>query len=96
MSTNLFEQMKQYQVSAASVEDFLERYGKPQKYHLQGEEYKAILVIYHKESIGQFGFTMLSPHDSVTGKTVSYYPASPEKQPARTSCNWWDAPKKEK
>ena len=64
---------RQYQVQAASVEDFLARYYKPGRYTGRGEEYAAGLLSSYQEEFDEKGWTFISHHDSVTGRVVSYY-----------------------
>ena len=70
---NIYEKMKKYQVQAESVEDFRQRYTKPERYQSLGSEYVAdVLESAHKD-MERYGFTIISHHDSVTGDVVAYY-----------------------
>jgi len=60
-------------VECLSVEDFLERYYKPQRYHGRGAEYAAELLKDYKRKFEKNGFVFISHHDSVTGRVVSYF-----------------------
>lgn len=61
-----------YRVPAASVEDFLARYYKPDRYHGRGEEYAVILLASHQHDFEQDGYDVISNFDSVTGQFVAF------------------------
>jgi hypothetical protein len=66
------EAWRPYQVQAASVDDFLARYYKPERYGGRGEEYATILRESHQADFERDGFDIISRHDSVTGQMVAY------------------------
>lgn len=70
---NIYEKMKKYQVQAESVEDFRQRYTKPERYQKRGADYVAAVVQSAHEDMERYGFTIISRHDSVTGDCVAYY-----------------------
>jgi hypothetical protein len=79
--TSQFERFKQYQRSDVStVEQFLSRYYKPERYTGRGEEYAAGLLATYQREVEQSDFCFISHHDSVTGSIVSFYPTTGEKQ----------------
>lgn len=57
-----------------TVEEFLARYYKPDRYTGRGEEYAAILLASHQEHCNRQGYDFISHHDSVTGRVVAFYP----------------------
>ena len=63
----LYEKFKKYQVPASSVEDFRRRYTKPDP------EYQAAVLQAARDDLAQFGYTIISRHDSVTGEVLAYY-----------------------
>lgn len=65
--------MKKYEVIADSVADFLERYYKRARYHGRGEEYAAALLESHQRDFDEYGYDLISQHDSVTGEVVTYF-----------------------
>jgi hypothetical protein len=67
---SLFEDDK---VNAESVEDFLSRFYKPERFHGRGEDYAARLIQSYTEEFDTFGMCYISRHDSVTGKVVAYF-----------------------
>lgn len=71
---NSCESFKKYTVQADSIEDFIERYGKPKQYRERGPEYMEACIASHKEHLAKFGFDFITHHDSKTGEIVSYYP----------------------
>lgn len=70
---NIYEKMKKYQVQAESVEDFRQRYTKPERYQKRGTDYVPAVVQSAYEDMERYGFTIISHHDSVTGDVVAYY-----------------------
>lgn len=68
------EHFKQYAVKDVStVEQFLKQYYKAERYTGRGSEYAAVLLASYKEDLANNGFVLISHHDSVTGKCVSFY-----------------------
>lgn len=70
---NGYDAFKEYEVQAESVEDFLERYTKPQRHNGRGEEYEKARIKSYSEQLKKDGYTIMSKHESVTGEIVSYY-----------------------
>ena len=69
----LYEKFKKYQVPASSVEDFRRRYTKPDRFAQRGPEYQAAVLQAARDDLAQFGYTIISRHDSVTGEVLAYY-----------------------
>ena len=72
--TVLYEKFKKYAVLAASLEDFRQRYTKPDRYALRVPEYVSAVLQASREDLEKYGYTSISRHDSITGEIVSYYP----------------------
>lgn len=70
---SLYETFKRYQVSAASVEEFRQRYTKPDRYARRSPEYVAVVLQSAHEALEKYGYTIISRHDSITGEVVAYY-----------------------
>ncbi len=68
-----YESFKKYEVKADSLEDFLKRYTKYDRHEGRGKEYVECRIKSHREDMDKYGFTFITHHDSVTGRTVSYY-----------------------
>lgn len=66
------ELFKTNQVQAASIEDFLSRYYKADRYTGRGEEYAATLKASYEREFQAHGYALISRHDSVTGQVVAY------------------------
>ena len=66
------DRFRAYEVQAANVEDFLQRYYRPERF--AGHE-RGLITSYTAE-LRADGFTFISRFDSVTGRTVSYYGGS--------------------
>ena len=63
-------------VEARSVEDFLDRYYKPERYGGHSEAaHAATLLRSHQEYFKEYGYAHISRHDSVTGHAVSFFSA---------------------
>ena len=60
-------------VPAKSIEDFLNRYYKPERFRGRGEEYAACLIASHQRDFDREGYDIISHHDSVTGQVVAYF-----------------------
>jgi len=75
--------IKAYRVEATDVADFLERYYRPERYHGRGEEYAAELRQSYEKEYQEQGYCFISRHDSVTGRTVSFFgpPEEPQEPP---------------
>lgn len=70
---DLFTRFKAYQVPAASVEDFRQRYTKPERYARRGPEYVAAVLEAARADLKRFGFTIIDRHDSITGEAVAFH-----------------------
>jgi len=68
-----FETFKKYEVQANSIEDFLLKYGKPNRFQERGKEYMNVCIQSHKEDLLKYGFDFIDHHNSKTGEVVSYY-----------------------
>lgn len=71
---NLYDVFKKYRVSASSIEDFRQRYTKPDRYAQRDPEYVAAVLQSAREDLDKYGFSIISSHDSITGEVVAYYP----------------------
>lgn len=71
---NLYDVFKKYRVSASSIEDFRQRYTKPDRYAQRGPEYVAAILQSAREDLDKYGFSIISSHDSITSEVVAYYP----------------------
>ena len=69
-----FESFKKYAVQADSVEDFINKYGKPKQYEERGAEYMKCCIASHEEHLKKYSYDFITHHDSKTGETVSFYP----------------------
>lgn len=49
------------------------RYTKPDRFAQRGPEYQAAVLQAARDDLAQFGYTIISRHDSVTGEVVAYY-----------------------
>jgi len=73
MIITTYERMKKYAVPADSVDDFLNRYYKRDRYTGRGPEYAACLLKSYTEEFEEYGFCFISHHDSNTGEVVAFY-----------------------
>ena len=62
-----------YIVECSSVEGFLDRYYKQERYRGRGRPYAVALLESYLAEFERRGFVYISKHDSVTGKVVSYF-----------------------
>lgn len=62
MASKLYDSFKKYEVSADSVEDFIN------KYHITGQPHKD-----HAKELERCGYTIISKASSKTGQPVTYY-----------------------
>lgn len=60
-------------VEATSVIDFLEKYYKKDRYTGRGAEYAAALLASHEKDFREYGYDIISHHDSVTGEVVAFF-----------------------
>ena len=68
----LYERMKKYKVEADSVEDFLKKYYKPERYTGRGKEYAQYLLQKYNKELEEQGYCFISPHDCVMGRAAVY------------------------
>ncbi|GAG68438.1 unnamed protein product [marine sediment metagenome] len=66
----LFENCR---VQAKSVVQFLDKYYKNRRFRGRGEEYASVLIASHTARFAEYGFTIISRHDSKTGEVVAYF-----------------------
>lgn len=72
--SNSYENFKKYQVTdVETVEEFQNKYHKPARYTERGEEYVKCVINSSYEELRKYGFTIITHHDSITGKCVSFY-----------------------
>ncbi|MBS5307733.1 hypothetical protein [Clostridium sp.] len=72
--SNLYELYKKYEVKdVKTIEEFLKKYGKYDRYEGRGEEYFNCSIKSNEEDLNKYGYTIISHHDSVTGRVVSFY-----------------------
>lgn len=65
---------RQYQVNdVETVEAFLNRYYRPDRYTGRGDDYAASLLASYRHEFVERGFVFISHHDSVTGRTVAFF-----------------------
>lgn len=69
----LFDEFKKYEVKAKSLEEFCEKYHKPEAYKQRGREYMQADLQSHKQDIEKYGYTFIPAFDSITGNIVAYY-----------------------
>lgn len=67
------------EVEATSIEDFMLRYYRPERYHGRDDWFKDVvysdvLLASHRKHLEERGWDIISLHDSVTGKVVCYRP----------------------
>ena len=56
-----------------TVDEFLDKYYKPDRYRGRGAEYAAVLLKSHTNDFNQHGYDIISHHDCVTGCVVALY-----------------------
>ena len=72
---SLYESWKKDAVTDVNtVEEFLRRYYKPDRYTGRGAEYAACVLKSHTEHLQRHGYDLISRHESVTGQVVTFYP----------------------
>ena len=70
----LYERMKKYAVPASDPIDFLERYTRVGCGAERGKAYQEERVKDAFKDLEEYGYCMLSAHESATGDVVSWYP----------------------
>ena len=72
--SNLYQSFKKYEVKdVKTIEEFLNKYGKYDRYLGRGKEYFNCCVESHKKDLERDGYTIISRHDGVTGQVISFY-----------------------
>jgi len=66
------EWWKDIVVQAESVENFLDKYYKYDRFRGRGEEYTNILLKSYQEEYDRRGFTFISQYESNTGRIISF------------------------
>ena len=74
------EMLRSRAVKVESIEDFLNKYYKFERYRGRGPEYADVLLTSYKKRVKEDGCCFISRHDSTTGEIVSYYPEPDKKQ----------------
>jgi len=73
-NTNLLNHFRQYQATdVKTVEEFLARYYKPERYTGREEKYAASLLSSYQQEAESQGWVFISRHDSVTGRVVAFF-----------------------
>lgn len=70
---NQYESFKKYRVEADSIEDFLKKYTKHNKYEEPIKGYVECRIKSFYEEFKKHGFCFITHHDSVTGEIVAYF-----------------------
>ena len=74
---NAYDAFKENAVSdVSSVEEFLKRYYKKDRYDGRGLEYAQLILVNCKKEFEEIGMTYISRFESVTGEVVSFYKRS--------------------
>lgn len=53
-----------------TVEEFLDRYYRHDRYRGRGEEYAAVVLQSHRDRFARLGYDLISRHESRTGEPV--------------------------
>lgn len=73
------EAWKKYRVTDVStIEEFMAKYYRHDRYKGRGSEYAAVLLASHTKTLEEYGVDWISHHDSNTGGIVSFYPSTPK------------------
>ena len=82
------EWLRPYAVEAASIEDFMARYYKKDRYTGSynyrlddGRMYSDVLLASHRQNAERDGYDWISHHDSATGEIVAWFAPQKEKTP---------------
>ena len=74
---NAYDAFKENAVDdVSSVEEFLQRYYKKDRYEGRGPEYAQLILANCKKEIEEMGMTYISRFESITGEVVSFYKRS--------------------
>lgn len=69
-----YKEFKKYRVvDVNSLEDFCAKYYKHDRFAGRGKEYVDAILEGNRKFLKEDGYTIISHHDSVTGRVVSYY-----------------------
>lgn len=63
-------------VEASSLEDFLTRFYKSDRYEGRGKEYAEAIRNGARRDLSKDGVTIISRHDNITGATVAHFGAA--------------------
>jgi len=55
-----------------SLEQFLDKYRKPERFKMRGKDYSDKIIKTHKEELLNYGITWIGNYESNTGKIVAY------------------------
>lgn len=55
-----------------SVEEFANKYRKPERFTGRGAEYVKAIMESHYEDLEKYGYTSISRHDNITGKAIYF------------------------
>lgn len=61
------------EVEADSVEDYLDKHYKPDRFRGRGENYARALIASYEREFAKRGYCFTSHHDSVCGQTIIWY-----------------------
>jgi len=61
------------EVEADSVEAYLDRHYKPDRFRGRGEEYAAALIASYEREYAERGYCYTSHHDAVCGQSIVWY-----------------------
>jgi len=56
-----------------TLEEFLLKYYKHERYLGRGEEYAAVVLASHRADYEEYGMDWMGPFESITGSAVSFY-----------------------
>ena len=55
-----------------TVEEFAHKYRKAERFTGRGKDYAQSVLSTHCKELEEYGYTLISPHDNVTGQTVTF------------------------
>lgn len=61
------------EVEAESVEDYLNRHYRPERFRGRGEEYATRLIASYQRELEQYGYCLTSHHDTIYGRAIVWY-----------------------
>lgn len=77
MHDTLYNLFRSKQVKADSLEAFLNRYYKRDRLGKRGKEYVEAVTRSHQKDLNNYGYTIISRHESATGEVVAFYKKTP-------------------